>query len=295
MSVEPNWLFREGDLVLGPVPTKTLVDKLYDGSVGATTEVQHLGSGQFKKMIDVPEFKVHVARAQAKQRVDAHAAEHHTAQKKRLGTIVAVTAGSLLLLGVIVAVVGRYLAVHTPTTKSAEEIAWGDITIDMPTITRATKGGDEEMLEYRRPTGTTPGTQVAARDPKEPGKDPARPPEHKNPTGTTPKPKMGQADSDGLQMGEVDQSSINEVIARNRPKLIPCLKAVAKPGMVEKIPIEFSITEAGRVTKVWVENSTFKEGPLPECLLKELSTWQFKPNASGGATVQLSFNIGKRG
>ncbi len=291
-----QWLYRQSDLILGPVPTNHLVDKLYKGEVGASTEVQMLGSSLFRKMVDVPEFKVHVAKAEAKKRVDAHADKHHTEQRRKLIIALSVAAGVVLVLGAIVALAGRYLAVHTPATKSAEEIAWGDISIDAPTITRAKRRDDDELIDYPGATKRPGGTLVAQRpavdpkDPKPPEKNPGA-----TPGGTTPKPRMGTADPDGMQMGEVDQGAINDVIARNRPKLIPCLKAVTKPGMVAKIPIEFSITEAGKVSKVWVDNPDFKTGPLPECLLQELQKWPFKASPGGGATVQLSFNIGKRG
>lgn len=289
---EQGWLFRQGDLILGPVPTKQIVDKLYSGELLPVSEVQLMGSGVFKRIADVPELKVHVAKAEAKKRVDAHAAEHHASVKKRLLTIVAITAGVLLVLAIGVAVLGNYLAVHTPTGKSAEELAWGDITIDAPTISKARKREDDELVDYQGANpGKKPPTLVAAKTPttpKDPGtpKDPATPKE--------PKPKLGNADPDGMQMGEVDEAGINQVVSKFKPTLIPCIKSVAKPGVAAKIPIEFSIAESGRVTKVWVDNPDFKESGLQECLLKELAKWPFKP-AQAGASVNLSFNIGKRG
>ncbi len=85
-----QWLFRQGDLILGPVPTKALVDKLFTGEVNGLTEVQMMGSGIFRKLRDVPELKVHLAKAEAKQRVDAHAEEHAKQRSKRLLTIVGI-------------------------------------------------------------------------------------------------------------------------------------------------------------------------------------------------------------
>ncbi|MEW5737768.1 MAG: AgmX/PglI C-terminal domain-containing protein [Myxococcota bacterium] len=287
---ESQWLFRQGDLILGPVPSKQIIDKLYSGELLPVSEVQLMGSGVFKRIVDVPDFKVHVAKAEAKKRVDLHAAEHHASQRKRLITVAAILGGVLLVLGIVVAVIGSYLAVHQPSAGSAEELAWGDITIDAPTISKAHRREDDELVDYngnaKRPVGTTP---VAV-------KNPTTPP----PTGTTPphpspgKSRPGTADPDGMQMGEVDEAGINTVVARHKPSLIPCLKAVAKPGMVAKIPIEFSIAETGKVTKVWVDNPDFKNTGLQECLLEKLQAWPFKPGTSG-ASVNLSFNIGKKG
>lgn len=282
---ESQWLFRQGDLILGPVPSKQIVDKLYSGELLPVSEVQQMGSGVFKRIADVPDFKVHVAKAEAKKRVDAHAAEHHATQRKRFVTVAAIVGAVLLVLGVVVAVAGSYFATHRESAGSAEELAWGDITIDAPTIGKAHRRDDDELVDYngttKRPTGTTPtGTNPTPTRPKDPG--------------TSPKPKPGTADPDGMQMGEVDEAGINTVVARHKPSLIPCIKAVAKPGMVAKIPIEFSIAETGKVTKVWVDNPDFKGSGLQECLLEKLQSWPFKPGTSG-ASVNLSFNIGKRG
>lgn len=279
---DQTWLFRQGDLILGPVPTKALVDKLFTAEVNGLTEVQMMGSGIFRKLREVPELKVHLAKAEAKQRVDAQAEVHAKTRSKRLVTIIGVVTGILMVTGIAVAFLGSYLAVHG-STSSADELAWGDITIDAPTVTRAQRNADDEFVEYtgtgrkpppRVPTGNTPPT------PANPG---------------TPKPKMGTADSDGMAMGEVDQDAINSVIAKFKPTLIPCIKEVAKPGMPPtQIPIQFTVNESGKVSKVWVDNPDFKSGPLPECLMRELAKWPFKAQGTS-ASVGFAFNIGKKG
>jgi hypothetical protein len=299
---DQSWLFREGDLILGPVPPKQIVDKLYKGELSAASEIQLMGSGQFMKLSDVPDFKVHLAKAQAQARVHADDLAHKADQKKKLIRIVSILSGVLVVIGIGVAVLGQYLAVHS-STKSAEELAWGDITIDAPVISRAKRTTDEELVDYQAGTGKkTPGTPTAAANPGAPGKTPPGP--GKTP-GTTPgavasagtnknEPKQGKADEEGMSMGEIDQDGINLVIARNKPTLIPCLQAVAKPGLKAKIPIEFAIGEGGKVGKVWVDNPDFKNGPLTECLLEKMQKWPFTPKQAG-ATISLAFNIGGRG
>jgi hypothetical protein len=287
---DPGWLFREGDLILGPVPAQQIIDKLYAGDLLPQSEVQLMGSGRFQKVSEVPEFKVHVAKSEAKKRVDAQAHAHHSEQKKKTTRALAVGAGILVTLAIIVAVIGSYLAVHTPTGKTAEELAWGDITVDAPTISKARRAVDDELVDYngsgkKPPVGNTNPTAIATRPPT--GTQP------KTPTGTT-RPPPANNDPDGMSMGEVDEAGINSVVAKNKATLIPCIKTVAKPGVFLKIPIEFSIAEAGKVSKVWVDNSDLKGSGLEECLLKELQKWPFKPGHSGNS-VNLSFNVGKKG
>jgi hypothetical protein len=280
MNQEPGWLFRQSDLVLGPVAAKQIVDKLYSGELTPNTEVQLLGAGGFRRLSEVPEFKVHVAKAEAKMRVDAQAAQHQAAQRSKLTRIISIAGGLLLAIGIGVAVLGNYFAVHGG--KSAEELAWGDITIDPPTISKARRSPDDELVDYqsaKRPTGVANPS--------------ATPPRVNTPAIRTKTP--ANDDPEGLAMGEVDETAINSVVARHKPTLIPCIRQIATPDMpLTKIPIEFAISEAGKVTKVWVDNPQFKDSPLQECLAKELQKWPFKAGPSG-ASVKLSFNVGKRG
>lgn len=286
MGPNDQWLFREGDLILGPVPSQEIIDRLFRHELHGHSEVQLMGSGVFQRVADVPEFKVHVAKAEAKKRVDAHEHEHHSTVKKKVQRAVAIGSAVLVTIGLIVGVIGNSLAKRTLTGQSAEELAWGDITVDAPTISKAKRRDDDEFVDYqgtvkKPPTGTT---AVATRPPTG---------STKPPTGTT-KPPMGNSDPDGMSMGEVDEAGINAVVAKNKSSLIPCIKTVAKPGVYLKIPIEFSIAEAGKVSKVWVDNPDLKDSGLQECLLKELQKWPFK-NAHSGNSVNLSFNVGKKG
>lgn len=292
MGPNDQWLFREGDLILGPVASQQIIDKLFTHELNGDSEVQRMGAGGFQRVVDVPEFKVHVAKAEAKKRVDAHEREHKTALKEKQVRMLGIGAASLVVLGVIVGVIGNSLAKRSLTGQSVEELAWGDITVDAPTISTARRREDEELVDYHGSGKKPPVGTAVATGKLPPGSSPpagtTRPP-----NGTT-RPPLGNADPDGMSMGDVDEAGINSVVARNKATLIPCIKTVARPGVFLKIPIEFSIAEAGKVSKVWVDNPDLKDSGLQECLLKELQKWPFKP-AHAGNSVNLSFNVGKKG
>lgn len=270
--------------MLGPVPSSQIADKLYSGELSGSSEVRTMDMPGFVRLADVAEFKVHLAKAEAQHRVTAEHTALQVSRRIRRNQTLAVATGALIFIGVAVAALGSYLAVHGGF-QSAEEVAWGDISMGELVISRAKRNSNEELFDYQGP---------GARRADAPGRGASKPvgPIASPATGGLPKPKMGTADSEGMQMGEVDQEGINAVIAQKRPTLVPCLKEISKPGMVAKIPIEFSIAEGGKVAKVWVDNPEFKGSTLSECLLRELQKWPFKP-AQAGATVQLSFNIGK--
>lgn len=278
MANDEAWLYRDGDLILGPVASQKIIDKLYAGELRPQSEVQLMGTGTFQRLADVPDFKVHVAKSEAKRRVDTQAQEHQAAQKRKQRRSLMVGLGVLVTLGVLVAALGNYLAVHPLSFGDSDQ----EVEVSAPTISKAKRRVDDEMVDYqgaKRPSNGS--TAVAARQP----------------TGTKnsgTKMGSGGADPDGMQMGEIDEAGINGVVAKNKASLIPCIKSVATPGVFLKIPIEFSIAEAGKVSKVWVDNPDLKNSGLQECLLKELQKWPFKP-AHSGNSVNLSFNVGKKG
>ncbi|HEX9508438.1 MAG TPA: hypothetical protein VF947_08515, partial [Myxococcales bacterium] len=65
-----EWLFRQGGLVLGPVSEQKLVEKLFHGELNGGSEVKLLGDGHFMRLSEIEFFKLHLAKAEAKLRVD---------------------------------------------------------------------------------------------------------------------------------------------------------------------------------------------------------------------------------
>lgn len=280
---DTSWLFRQGELILGPVPAPKIIEKIYSHELDAKSEVQAMGSGRFQRLAEIDVFRVHLAKADAKKRVDHVAATTEAASKKRRNVAIGITAGVLLTIAIGVSVAGQYLAVHTPG-KSSDELAYGDlISVEAPTISRAKRSGnDEELVDYpglgnvRKPLPT-----LAVRDKPD------------RPVGPKPKLNAEKDDAEGLQVAKFDQTTINSIVKANQRTLFPCLSQINKPGVMQKIPIEFVIGNNGRVSKVWVDNPDYRTGTLPECLLKELQKWPFKNYDGEQATVSLSFNIGK--
>jgi hypothetical protein len=226
----------------------------------------------------VEAFRVPLAKAAAKHRVDRQAAIAQQKGKRKALIALGVTLGIMLVLGVVTVITGKYVAVHGLGGSTDDQYA--DISMDTPSIGRARAHSDDELVDYtvgtgpKRPAGTRPAT-----------------PRPQNPSGAQ---TAAGDDPDGMQMGQADQAAINEVVNRSKKSLGPCLFAAVPREQAAKIPIEFSIGNDGKVQKVWVDNNDFKTGPLPDCLLKELQKWPFKPQPGGAVSVNLSFNVPKR-
>ncbi|WP_225409544.1 AgmX/PglI C-terminal domain-containing protein [Stigmatella hybrida] len=292
---EEQWLFRQGDLVLGPLSGQKLVEKLYTGELTGATLVAPPGVRDFQRIDSIDGFQVHVARAAAKMRVDAEMRGVNE-RKRRKRAVLGGTLGVMTLVLVGLAVwAGRQFAVHGP---GGTEDEYADISVEMPTITLAqAPREDEDLIAYPtqggpgRPPDKAPGPSA----PK-PSATPASAVAAKKPA----PPRQGSVSSepDGLDMGiSFDQGAINKVVATNQRTLFRCFKEEAerRPGFAAKVPIEFVIGNDGRVNKLWVDHPQLKDGALHKCLLGELQRWPFRPYKGSLASVGLSFTVGKKG
>ncbi|MGZ6099425.1 MAG: AgmX/PglI C-terminal domain-containing protein [Myxococcaceae bacterium] len=274
-----EWLYRKGELVLGPVPGAKLLDKLYAGDINGQTEVALVG-GDFERITQVDALRVHLAKAEAKWRVDALERRVHDRARRQRNVRLTLLAAVALVVAGAAGAVARYMAVHG--TFDAARVEEAAIAFEPPDIrlAKARRKQQDDMLDYpmekggRRPPAT--GTRA---------------------TGTGGRSTGGaQDDTDDVSIeAKFDRGSIQSVIAQRQRSLYPCFADEAKrsPGLAERIPIEFVIGNDGQVKKLWVDNPRFAEGVLQECLMKELQRWPFRPYEGQQATVGLSFTIGR--
>jgi hypothetical protein len=274
-----EWLYRKGELVLGPVHGAQLLDRLYAGDINGQTEVALVGE-DWERVTHVEALRVHLAKAEAKWRVDAlERRVHHRARRQR-NVRLTILAGVALVVAGAAGAVARYTAVHGTFDKRIEEAA---IAVEPPVIRLAkARKQQDELLDYpmekggRRPTGGG-GARPAS-------------------LGSRPGSSGPDNDPDDVSIeAKFDRGSIQTVIAQRQRTLYPCFADEARrsPGLTERIPIEFVIGNDGQVKKLWVDHPRFAEGALQECLLKELQRWPFRPYEGQQATVGLSFTIGR--
>lgn len=279
-----NWLFRHGELVLGPVPAHQIIEKLYSGELEGSSEISLLGDGHFMRLSEVEFFKLHLAKAEAKLRVDAAAQAERVKSKRKRNFGLGIVALLAVLLASGAAAVARYLAIHNPW-KSVDELAFADISVEPPIIALAQARANEDLVDY--PTRGGSRTQRRAGE---------RADRTRSASGRVDRGSRGEDEEpDGLKTGQFDRDSINAVVALRQKTLYSCLNEEVRkrPGLTAKIPIEFVIGNDGRVNKLWVDHPMFKEGSLQECLFRELQKWSFKSYPGEQATVGFSFKIGK--
>jgi hypothetical protein len=306
-QLDSQWLYRQGDLVLGPLSGHQLVEKLYTGVLTGETEVSATGPGGFRKLKALDAFQLHVARAAAKQRVEAEARAARA--RRTLQRLIALGVAAVVFgaLGLGVLHIMRYSAVYLPGVESGDL----DIQVSPPTISLAKPSLPEELLEYpgepkrlpERTTSKPPESRPPEMSPEQTEKPMAV-------ASASPVPKPGKpeprrrltgkvtTDPDGLATEvNYDQAAINRVVKQHQGSLFRCLKQEAerRPGFSAKVPIEFTVGNDGKVAQLWVDHPQLKKGPLYDCFFTELRKWPFKAYTGERATVGLSFTVGKKG
>lgn len=280
-----EWLYRQGGLVLGPVDGQELVKRLYERALDGHTEVALVGSHHFQPLGEVEALRLFLAKAQARWRVDAHDRQVKE-QRRRVRNVRLAVVTVLAAAGATAAAAGaRYLAVHNPWRKDTGEPT---ITAEAPTITLArARRRDEDLVDY--PLDRTAGGPRSGKSPVAAGTRGA--------TGRSIG-QQAEPDPDGLNTApQFDRTAIMAVVAQKQRALYPCFAEEARraPGLNARIPVEFTIGNDGHVTKVWVDHAQYREGPLPDCLLRELQKWPFRPYEGERANVGLSFTVGRTG
>jgi hypothetical protein len=279
-----DWLYRQGGLVLGPVSGQELVKRLYDGALDGQTEVTLVGNNQFRRVSETDVLRLFLAKAQAKWRVDALDKRVRGRARRVRNIRLAVVAGVAAVCAGGAWVGARYLAVHNPWRKDSGEPT---ISVEPPTITLArVRRRDEDLVDY--PLDRVGGTTRAARAAGTSGA-------HGGPHALG---QPSEPDTDGLSTApQFDRAAIMAVVAQKQRALYPCFAEEARraPGLSARIPVEFTIGNDGHVTKVWVDHAQYQEGPLPDCLLRELQKWPFHPYEGERANVGLSFTVGRTG
>jgi hypothetical protein len=271
-----EWTFKQDDMVFGPLPARQIVDKLYRGEVDGETLVSPSDQeGAFSPLREVPFFAVHVAKAEARLRVKRDSDEFRTKEafgfRVRTGVIAALILGTLTVAGG-----GAYYVAVERHHRLQREIDEIPITANPPELSGAEgTGASDEEISIPVP-GAPPGTAKRVR------------------RGATAA-AAGHPTTDGLAAINYDKNSIIGAEVRQKPQLIPCIKQQLQRQPTFRGDIRFTVAlgNDGKVAKLWMDDSQFKEGPLQECFFQKMSGWRFASYEGERATLSDSFRVGK--
>jgi hypothetical protein len=275
-----DWMFKQNDMVFGPMPARLLIEKMYLGEVGGDTLIAPSDhDGEFSPLREVSFFTVHLAKAEARLRVKRDTDEFNTLEQRgrtrRTTVIVGLIAGALIVAGGL----GYYLVVerHRMLQKEIDEIP---ITGNAPEVASADPSGGDEV-EVPVP-GAPPGT--TRRVHRGGGSGGAGSPGASNSHG-----------SDGLADINYDKNTIISAEVRQKPALIPCIKQELQrmPNFRGDIKFTVAVGNDGHVAKLWMEEADLKDGPLQACFQQKMASWKFATYEGERATLTDSFHVGQ--
>jgi len=268
-----DWLFEKGGRIYGPIPGAVLVELLGRGEVDGATPVA-AGEGGYRPLRDVPEFVVHVRKAEARLRVEREVTGARLLARRRRRRRAALLAVVSLAAAGGAGWVAFRLARERPweARSALLEDFGGGVAIAAPA--RVGGGRRPEVEEVELPPEETP---APGREGAPASRAPARPRE-------------------GLVQSSWDGAQIQAVVAREQRTLVPCVRAESDRAAdwTGEIPIEFAIGNDGRVAQLWIDGPRKSSAELRSCLLGALQRWSFKPFPGERPVVSLSFRVGSR-
>lgn len=285
-----EWVFKQDGMLFGPVPAKTLVDKLYAGELDGETPIAPEG-GEFRRLREVPFFVVHVAKAEAKRRVD-HEAQRHAASdtaKSRLRLFATLAVGLVVVGGAVAGV--RHVVLNRALANAPAELADVDIEISPPLIALAAaapRDDSGEFVDYVDvPDGAPDKRPVAGTGAPRPRPD--------KPGGAAASTTRKPFDEENITEAKYDQGAINRVVQNKQSTLFTCLKAEVgrDPNFRGQVPLTFTIANDGSIATLWIDKPGYKTGPLYDCMKQQFSGWRFPSFEGERPSVSLSFKVGK--
>lgn len=273
-SSRERWVFKVGQELFGPVPTEILEAKLRAGELGPETLVAR-EHGPFAPIGAVEPFvgiaaEVAAELAARRQRVAARK------RRLRIGLGALVVVAGLGGAGWFVGMKQRATLEHRDLRSiSIEVLPMAVRVVDLP--------AEGEELEWDAPP---PTRRMGA--PGRRGSSEAAP---RMPVART---RGGQPADELAVETHFDASAIERVVARNRARLLPCIRSQAEndPTFRGELPLSFVVGNDGKVTRLWVDRVGYRSGSLHACLLEEIRRWEFPRFEGQSPAISLRFRVG---
>jgi hypothetical protein len=270
------WTFKQGGQVFGPVLTSVILERLFRGEIGADTWIARESAEDFRPLGEVPFFSLHLAKAQAKLKVEREAAVQQAAARRGRRTRILVIA-VLLTSSVGVAISAAYWSVQRRQHELEGEVDDIPITPNPPELAAAAGEAD---VSFPAPAGAAPAVHHPVHHPVAGAV---------GTSGTTaPEAK------DGLTAPRYDKNSIIGAEVRQKASLIPCIREeLHRTDYRGDVRFSLAIGNDGKVAKLWMEDPRFKEGPLQSCFWSAMGRWHFATYDGERATLSDSFHVGR--
>ncbi|MDP2339843.1 MAG: AgmX/PglI C-terminal domain-containing protein [Deltaproteobacteria bacterium] len=304
-ATQGEWLFKQDDMVLGPVSAIVLVDKIKKGELSSDTPIARDGQ-PFRPMKLLPLFRdAWMAREEERRLALEEKAHQGAVARARFLRVVVVLV--LFVAPFAAAAAGaRALMVARPWDHTAEWIARVPPLVDLPQKPPEVKR-DPSVGDGRNPVvaDNSVDDEDEDDDPKVP-RDPKKPrikKPKKDPKDTSADRSRADPVADGKKEpaagGAVPESLTNsEAIAPLKGAqgaMKACFKAEmeANPEMPAQVVLSYTITEEGKAININLDARELRGRPVIACVQGAISGLKWPRFSGERKNVSVPFKLGK--
>lgn len=267
-----EWLYRQGSEVRGPIPFKSVVNKLLTGEIDLNTPVAKEG-GDFHPLVRVKAFEPHLADAKK------------VAQKKAARKVRSFVA--LLALPVVVALAaGGYFF-------------WQDYQHKLALQAKVEKERLEKEAAEKQRLANLPKMELVAlvslgteQDVKIHSNKKVSKGGGKKPSGSVEGPEPEEM----VQSCKLTQNDIFGTMSKNLRLLNVCVedeKSRDTQGLLPPtLELSFVVKPDGKVVDFEIGNRHYRKGPLNNCMIKAFSSIRFPSTTGTNCPVTIPIKIG---
>jgi hypothetical protein len=304
--LEGEWLFKQNDMVLGPVSAQVLLERIKQGELGTETPIARDGQ-PFAPLGRIAAFREAHQAATERQKREAEERAHQAAVRRARTLRVVILAVIVLVPAAGGAVAGRTVMIERPWDDTPKWMAKVPPLVDLP----------QRAAEAKTPEPKLASLTPSAPEPEEPEADePDRPDRPDQPRKGKPKrgrdePKKSDGRSDPKkeesappepeQKGPLPEQITNEQAiaplknAAVKDALKGCFKAEldSNPDVPAEIRLSYTVTEDGRAANVNLDNRELRGRPVVECVRKALAIARWPRFTGERKNVSVPFTLKK--
>ncbi|MFZ9888010.1 MAG: AgmX/PglI C-terminal domain-containing protein, partial [Myxococcota bacterium] len=300
-----EWLFKQDNVVLGPVPATVIAQRIRTGEMGRGVPIGR-EAGRWKPLESFPYFRDLLDQAEEERSLLAERQARARLEQKnrvlRFAGVGAMVAVPFLLGGAA----GHQLLVARPWDTGDQWVQRVPPLVDIPARARPVAStspaveapapvpapGPASAVVARVPTtesGDDDGAAKAAASPKRSGK---KTPE-KRTKGSQQKKSKDDASDDGGAVETLTQAQVMAPFRGAQGAIGSCLKAeVARnPSLPPRVTLMLTVTEQGKATNFALKEREVRQGPLATCLEKVIAGMRWPKFTGERKNLELPLGV----
>ncbi len=318
-----DWLFKQDDVVLGPVSAAVLVQRIEQGELAADTPVGR-EAGKWRPLKSVAYFKEILEKAEARQRAIKEQLEREARRRRQRMTRWSTLAALFVVPFLLGAVAGRAVWIAKPWDRGDEWLQRPPPLVDLPPKPAAPEPkkdddprADDERVDDERVAdgddgeGDGDADKLADNDDKREGKSGKKATKKASSKKASQKKRQQKADTKvakadekkkkddddggGAVLQTLTQQQVMAPVRKSSGAIGRCLKTeVARnPDMPSRVTLMWTVTEAGKATSFKLKEREVRAGPMADCLGKVFARLRWPRFTGERKNVELPLGVKK--